>query len=172
MNLEQFKKIIIPLALKIGYMPEIHPQEKGDAFVSDLFNSCINPKHFWEAQSYMFDNWGTLNLDFKYLVESVIALIKNYKNIIELDSQGKKRAKIICYKALPDCPNNQYVLIKDLLDGFNSAGELGIVVPRLDCPKNFQDGGDLCSGRILEVLELPTDLAWMQEILDPDSKNP
>lgn len=169
---EEFEKIIVPLAVKIGYMPGATSLKAKDDFISDLYKACRNPLHSWAAQSAMFDKWATLNLDFKYLVESVIALICNYVRVGEFESQGASRAKLVCYKPLPECPDGAYVSVQDLLNGFKSSGSIGVVVPRLDCPKNFLDGGGLCRCALIPALELPENMSWLREILEPESKKP
>lgn len=172
MQFHEFEKHILPLALKIGYMPEVLPLDIKDEFLVDLFQSCENPAHSWEAQSYMFDRWAILNLDFKYLVESVILLIKSYEYMNELKSQGVSKVKIICYKALPSCPNNKIEPLQELIDGFHSCGSTGFVVPRLDCPRNFVDGGGLCNCRVIPAFDLPDSMSWAKEIFESIPKKP
>ncbi|MDP2141981.1 MAG: hypothetical protein Q8L20_14335 [Gammaproteobacteria bacterium] len=171
-SLEEFEQIVVPLASKIGYMPEALPPAIQIDFISDLYTACQNPRHSWAAQSAMFDGWAALNLDFKYLVESVLALMYNYRRVVELESQGVSRAKLICYKPLPECPDGTLVAVTDLLNGFKSSGSIGVVVPQLDCPRNSLDGGGLCCCALLPTIEFPEDMLWLKEILEPESRKP
>lgn len=171
-SFEEFEQVIVPLASKIGYMPEALAPAIQNDFISDLYAACQNPGHTWAAQSAMFDGWATLNLDFKYLVESVIALMRNYRRVGELESQGISRAKLICYKPLPECPDGTLVAVMDLVSGFKSSGSIGVVVPRLDCPRNSLDGGGLCCCSLLPSIELPENMLWLKEILEPESRKP
>ena len=166
MDFEEFQQVIVPLALKIGYMPETLSPEIQRNFTADLYNASRKAEHSWEAQSFMFDTWGTLNLDFKYLVESVIALMKNYEHIQEWESQGVSRVKLVCYKPLPQCPDGEYVPLKDVSNGFKSSGSSGVVVPRLDCPRNILDGGGLCGCTLIPASEIPETISWIREILE------
>ncbi len=171
-SFEEFEQVIVPLASKIGFLPEeLRPEIQND-FISDLYAACQNPRHMWAAQSAIFDGWATLSIDFKYLVESVLQLMCNYKLVRELEFQGVSRAKLICYKPLPECPDGTLVAVADLVNGFKSSGSIGLVVPRLDCARNSFDGEGLCCCSLLPSIELPENMLWLTEILELEPRKP
>lgn len=172
MTFEEFQRITLPLARKLGCLPEDLSPAIRDEFVADLYEACRNPPHARAARSALFDKWSTLNLDFGCLAESVIAIVRNYAQVKEFEVQGVSLAKLICYKALPECPHGNYVSVADLLVGFNTSGSMGVVVPCLDCPRNAPERGDVCSGRLLPSREFPKNMAWLKAILESEQGMP
>ncbi|WP_284455228.1 hypothetical protein [Alloalcanivorax xenomutans] len=166
----EFQSYIVPQAMKIGYFPSALPEGVRAAFMSSLYQACLNPRHDWEAESTMLDKWGELNLDFKYLTSSVIKLMRSYEEIDDLNEKGVENIRALCYKPIDGCLNGLEFSVAEMLDGFLSPESGKEIIPKISCAKNFVEGGGLCTCRFMEVpkettSEDPEFLAWMREKL-------
>lgn len=174
-NYAEFISYIAPLAIKIGYLPSVLPNAISHEFMKDLYDCCLNPRHEWEAQSTMFSKWGLLNLDFKYLVSSVINLMRNYEHIFDINEKNIKFVRASCYKPISNCPNEKIFSVQDLLNGFRNPESNSPVIPKIECAKNRFDGGGMCTCFFIEEIEIkpgqdPAFSAWLKNLLRPSQK--
>ena len=148
-----FLKYIVPLAIRFGYLPSKFPDGVSQKFMQDLYNCCLKPHTEWEAKSIMFEKWGVLNLDFTYLVSSVIKLMHNYERLIALNEKKVRFVKASCYQPITNSPNDEIFLVQDMLKGFTNPESNYPIIPKIECAKNNTDGGGLCTCYFIEEFE-------------------
>lgn len=106
-SLDQFKSTVAPDLRRTGVLPERFVEVDEAEFLADLFSVCFdNNQTAWQKQSFMFDKYGTENLDFQFVVAAAMSAITDFPGITDEAMLGDLiyAAKAFLTKTAPAMP--------------------------------------------------------------------
>lgn len=160
---DEFERYVIPHVRLLGWWPEGYGQPT-DSELNQLIWETIHSVNYndWKLQSALFDNFGTLNFDAKYIAHAVSSALSAYQTFKHARHHGIQRLRVIrdrhtCNWSLPD-----FIAIEDMAEDYADPEPSSMLIPLPLCPHNQSEGGGLCTCSLLHSVEA------QQPVVEPD----